>query len=153
AMSFGVAIAVGKVKETNSDAELVAECLRGRETAWSALISKYKNLIYSIPVRNGFTQEEAADIFQAVCLDLFCELANLRDPQALAGWLIKVTRNKCFHKRKENERFISSDEAEIEHAISQDVPEALIDEIEKDQSVRSAIKELSPRCRLLVEKL
>ena len=54
----------------DDDTRLVKECLRGEETAWSELVSKYKNLIFSIPIKYGFSQEEAADIFQSVCLDL-----------------------------------------------------------------------------------
>ena len=56
---------------------MVAECLAGDERAWSALLDRYKNLIYSIPLRYGTPHQDAADIFQAVCLDLFNELPKL----------------------------------------------------------------------------
>jgi DNA-directed RNA polymerase specialized sigma24 family protein len=69
----------------DDDARLVQECLRGKEAAWSELVSKYKNLIFSIPVKQGFSQEEAADVFQSVCLDLVNQLTKLREPRALAG--------------------------------------------------------------------
>jgi len=51
------------------DARLIKDCLEGSESAWSALISKYKNLIFSIPMKYGFSRDDAADVFQAVCLD------------------------------------------------------------------------------------
>jgi hypothetical protein len=50
-----------------SDRELVASCLSGDEPAWSELIDRYNRLIFSIPLKQGLTREEAADIFQAVC--------------------------------------------------------------------------------------
>ena len=53
------------------DAELVEQCLRGNEDAWCTLIEKYKNLIYSIPIKYGATQDDAADIFQSVSLELW----------------------------------------------------------------------------------
>ncbi len=152
-MSLGTATALIKIKTATSDEDLVGRCLHGHEGAWSVLISKYKNLIYSIPIRSGFTQEEAADIFQAVCLDLFCELSSLREPQALAAWLIRVTRNKCYHKRRENDRYVPTDDAQPEARATDDIPETLIHEIEREQYVRNALNELSPRCRHLVEKL
>ena len=38
-----------------------------------------------------------------VCLDLFNELPRVRDAEALQGWLIRVTTNKCYHwKRQQN---------------------------------------------------
>jgi len=56
------------------DARLVRECIGGSEEAWRALIFKYKNLIFSIPVKYGFSTEDSRDIFQAVCLELLSEL-------------------------------------------------------------------------------
>lgn len=87
-----------------SDEQLVRDCLKGKDSAWSALIFKYKNLIFSIPIRYGFSEEDAADIFQPVCMGLLAELSRLREPKALAGWLIQVTRNKCFHRKRETQR-------------------------------------------------
>ena len=84
----------------SDDTKLVKACLHGEEDAWETLLAKYKNLIFSIPIKYGFSPEEAADIFQAVCLDLVYELDSLREPRALAGWLIRITCNKCYHFQK-----------------------------------------------------
>src|SRR5579863_3252228 len=92
------------ILQTTSDAALVADCLKGQESAWSALIDKYKNLIFSIPIKYGFSQEDSADIFQTVCVDLLTQLPNIREPNALGAWLIQVTRNKCFHRSREQQR-------------------------------------------------
>ena len=53
------------------DPALVEACLGGDSDAWEALILRYKRLIYSIPIRAGFSPVDAADIFQSVCLKLF----------------------------------------------------------------------------------
>jgi hypothetical protein len=53
----------------DSNAKLVQECLRGKQEAWNELIDRYKNLIYSIPNKYGLSRDEAADIFQAVCME------------------------------------------------------------------------------------
>jgi RNA polymerase sigma factor (sigma-70 family) len=135
-----------------SDADLVRQCLRGSEAAWSRLIAKYKNLIYSIPVRYGFSQEDSADIFQAVCLDLLNELPRLREPNALAGWLIQVARNKCFHGKREQQRQ-GSVEFEDQSLLPVGGAEDLIAQIQREQLLRDALLELSPRCRKLVEML
>lgn len=134
-----------------SDADLVKQCLRGSEDAWSKLIAKYKNLIYSIPVRYGFSQEDSADIFQAVCLDLLNELPRLHEPKALAGWLIQVTRNKCFHGKRERQRQGSVELSDQSSPAGE--PEDLIAKIQREQRLREALMELSLRCRKLVEML
>src|SRR5271154_2395000 len=91
------------------DEKLVEACLRGEQKAWHVMIDKYKNLIYSIPIRNGFSQEDSSEIFQTVCVDLFSELQKLRQPKALAGWLIQVTSHKCFHWRQQQKRMQQTD--------------------------------------------
>jgi RNA polymerase sigma factor (sigma-70 family) len=136
-----------------SDEQLVRDCLKGKEHAWSALISRYKNLIFSIPIRYGFSEEDSADIFQAVCMDLLAELPRLREPKALAGWLIQVTRNKCFHRKRETQRHSMQEIGDDELPGSGEPADNLVSELQQDQLLRHALSELAPRCRRLVEML
>jgi len=135
------------------DSQLVEDCLQGKEAAWSALIAKYKNLIYSIPVRYNFSEEDSADIFQAVCLDLLKELPTLREPNALAGWLVQVTRNKCFHRKQAQLRGKVQEIDDLDTLTSPAMPKDVTAEVEQEQLLREAILILSPRCRRLVHML
>ncbi len=152
---MGTAPRKSRVTDTGrfSDACLVKQCLQGSEAAWSTLISKYKNLVYSIPVRYGFSQADSADIFQAVCLDLLNELPRLREPNALAGWLIQVTRNRCFHEKRAQQKRepLEAEDRLAEGAIQE--PEDLVAQSEREQELREALLELSPRCQKLLQML
>jgi len=136
------------------DDRLVRECLKGNEEAWSALIDKYKNLIFSIPVKYGFSPDDAADIFQAVCLELLAELPKLRKPAALPKWIMQVTAHKCFHGKRQRQR---TDQLDDQHEAKADpvLPraEAILREAEEEQQLREAMAELPPRCRELVRML
>jgi RNA polymerase sigma factor (sigma-70 family) len=137
-----------------NDAQLIQGCLQGNEASWSALLAKYKNLIFSIPIKYGFSREDAADIFQSVCLDVLHDLSSLRDSQALAGWLIRVTHNKCFHHLKQSRRFVASETSPFELAVSAtEIPENKVRELQQEQVLRDAIGSLNTRCRLLVQIL
>jgi RNA polymerase sigma factor (sigma-70 family) len=138
-----------------SDRDLVQGCLKYREEDWALLVDKYKSLIYSVPFRYGFTREEAADIFQSVCLDLIQELPKLRDPQALPKWLMQVTAHKCFHRKAFNNRMVSRDDEGIAIPEMSAPAEAEINlfEIEEEQMLREAMASLAPRCRDLVHML
>lgn len=151
-MSTATGTAKASPETQLSDSQLVKECLDGNEAAWSALIDKYKNLIFSIPVRYGFSQEDSADIFQAVCMDLLLELPRIREPKALAGWLIQVTRNKCFHRKQEQLRRPTTELDEDESTGGPEL-ESIIAEVQKEQLLRNAMHELSSRCRQLVHLL
>ena len=141
-------------KRPLSDSQLVKACLRGDEEAWSALINKYKNLIFSIPIKYHFSQEDAADIFQAVCADLISELPNLRKPKALAGWLIQVTSHKCIQRKRQAERYASQDPELSEPAAApHEIPDNVLSQVQDEQILREAIQELPPRCRELVQML
>ncbi len=138
-----------------SDAALVKGCLRGEEEAWSALIDKYKNLIYSVPVKFGLSQDEAGEIFQAVCFHLFSELERLRDPQALPAWLTRVAYHECLRQKREAERFTAGDDPNTAPA---DLPdegdlEGWIRQAEQEQKLREGLARLSPRCQELIRML
>ena len=136
-----------------SDSRLIQECLNGNEAAWSALIAKYKNLIFSIPVRYGFSEEDSADIFQAVCMDLLAELSSLREPNALAGWLIQVTRNKCFHRKQAQQRQKLQEVDDLDSYASPEEPKDFALQVQQEQMLREALLALSPRCQRLVRML
>jgi RNA polymerase sigma factor (sigma-70 family) len=137
-----------------NDAQLVQGCLQGNEASWSALLSKYKNLVFSIPIKYGFSREDAADIFQSVCVDILHDLPSLRESQALAGWLIRITHHKCLHQLKLDRRFVASETQPMELTISTgEIPENKVRELQKEQVLRDAIESLAPRCRELVQIL
>jgi hypothetical protein len=70
--------------EAWSDERLVRECLKGNEEAWFGLIDKYKNLIYSIPVKHRIPPDAGGEILQQVCFELVTALPHLRESKSLA---------------------------------------------------------------------
>jgi RNA polymerase sigma factor (sigma-70 family) len=136
------------------DARLVRECNAGSEEAWCALIFKYKNLIFSIPVKYGFSPDDSTDIFQAVCLDILSELPKLRKVKALPKWIMQLTAHKCFHRKQQQQRTEVLDPAakEFEKSIPSRAME-ILREAEDEQNIRQAMAQLPPRCRELVHML
>ena len=138
-----------------NDEQLVKECLEGNEEAWAALIDKYKNLIYSIPLRYGVPREGANEIFQQVCLGLLVELPRLRDPRSLGGWLIKVTSRKSFEwsRRERLQGKVQSEALEKDVDVSSASPDQLLLQIERERILHEALFEITPRCRKLIHML
>jgi len=137
-----------------SNTKLVTACLAGDERAWSVLVDRYKNLIYAIPFRYGATPQDAADIFQTVCLDLFNELPPLRDADALESWLIRVTTHKCYHwKRKKGSPHEEFNEEINTGSAADPIPAGTLAEVEREQMMQEAIGQLPARCRQMIELL
>jgi RNA polymerase sigma factor (sigma-70 family) len=130
--------------------------VRGREEAWAALLHKYKNLIFSIPVRRGLPREDAADVFQRVCLLLLAELPHLREAKALPMWLIRVTSHECERWRRQEHPYVPREGPAGEPAElldEQPLPDDLVANVKQEQVLREAVAVLSPRCQKLIEML
>jgi RNA polymerase sigma factor (sigma-70 family) len=136
-----------------SDEQLVRECLKGNEEAWFALIDKYKNLIYSIPVKYRTPSDDANDIFQQVCFELLTALPHLREAKSLASWLITVTSHKCADWSRREQRYQPMDDLEDEIPVLSKAPDTLLLEAEREQILREALPQIAPRCRTLIRML
>ena len=138
------------------DTRLVRECRNGNEEAWAALLDKYKNLIFSIPIKRGLSREEAADVFQRVCLLLLAELPHLREPKALPMWLIRVTSRECGRWRRQEHPSAAGETVDLETAaLADDKPLAdeLLSRLKDEQILRDAVQVLPPRCREMIAML
>jgi RNA polymerase sigma factor (sigma-70 family) len=137
-----------------NDTRLVEECLSGNEEAWSLLIDKYKALIYSIPVKYSLSRQEAADVFQATCLELLVRLPQLREPRALPKWLMQVAHHECYRLKRLNQRVVSRDaEPDLPEPETPAIAESLVEQTQGEQMLREAMTALRPQCRRLVELL
>jgi RNA polymerase sigma factor (sigma-70 family) len=137
-----------------SDDRLVRECLSGNEEAWSLLIEKYKALIYSIPVKYRLPPQEAADVFQATCVELLKRLPELREPRALPKWLMQVAHHQCYRWKQQQHRLVSRDaEPDLPVPGTPALAESLVQQTQDEQMLRDAMAALSPQCRRLVELL
>ena len=138
-----------------SDPELVQACLQGDQDAWSALIEKYKNLIFSVPIKYGFARDEAADVFQMVCMELLSELSRIREPKALPKWLLMVAAHKCYHLKNQGRRHQEKNTEFAESVETALPPEAeiIVSEAEREQQLRDVIASVSPRCQELIRLL
>src|SRR5438067_6085278 len=79
------------------DRELLAACLKGSPAAWETLIVRYQRLIYLIPIKMGLSPNDAADVFQSVCVKLLEGLSGLRNQERLCAWLTTTTKRECWY--------------------------------------------------------
>ena len=145
-------------RDRSSDERLIGRCLKGDQEAWSVLIDKYKNLIYSIPIKLGMYQD-AGDIFQSVCVDLLSELPRLREHRALPKWLMQTCYHKCLRYQRATDRLVelapegTDSDAASPASSADDLPEHLLMQFEQEQILRDAISELPEKCERMVRLL
>ena len=141
------------------DSGLIAACLKGDAAAWQTLVIRYQRLIYSIPLKARLSQDDAADIFQSVCLKLYEKLSTLREHDKITSWLITTTTRECWRmaarRRRETAGVSDSDDSDASNEIPD--PRLLADQqrqaLQERQLVRDAVEALPERCRELVTML
>jgi RNA polymerase sigma factor (sigma-70 family) len=142
----------------STDEQLLDACLRGDPAAWDGLVDRFAALIYSIPLKYGFREADAADVFQSVCVTLLEKLGTVREPRGLAAWIITTTSRQCLalaqrHTRERNRTADRQVPTEIEAAAPDLLPEEEVLALERQYAVRAAINQLPPKCRGLIEAL
>lgn len=131
-----------------SDAQLIERSLSGSSTAWETLLSRYERLIYYAAYKAGADKDEAADVFQAVCMIWLQELGRLRDPTRLGAWLVTITRRECWARWRHNRNDV--DGVEADQVPDLESPEVLAGLADDARAVRDAVQELPQPCRRLI---
>ena len=140
----------------HSDSELIAACARGEAWAWDALVDRYKALVYSIALRAGLPEEDAADVFQTAFQRLLENLDTIRAPQGLAAWFITTTKREAWRVLRARQRESpEADAGDAPMAGTGDFPGAHPEEsLLADRAlVREAMARLGGRCRDLLDLL
>ena len=79
----------------NNDAQLIQRVLAGDETAFSALVKKYRRSVHALAWRKIGDFHIAEDITQETFLKAYQRLSTLKEPQSFASWLYVITANHC----------------------------------------------------------
>lgn len=157
-MSFGKinayiicnAVASGSAEKnvgTPNDSELIQRCLEGDQASWEALIRRYQNLIYSVPIRYHFSAQDASDIFQSVCVVLLEKLKTLRNAETLSSWLYITTKRQCWKAAKRKSMEVEL----VEEAGGTVDPEG--EQLILQHQVRAGMEQLNEKCRELLTAL
>lgn len=134
--------------EHTSDADLVAGCISGDQSAWEELVNRYSRLIYSIAFKSGLNADDAADVVQNVFVTVLRRLESLRERDRFSSWLITTARRESWHYKSGKKEQILDEDADIV-----DETESIEDSMiawEEAYLTRRAIGRLGERCQRLL---
>ena len=138
-----------------SDQQLVEACLRGDQSAWALLIRRYQNAMYFFAKRYGASAADAADVFQQVCTELFVSLPRLRNTHSLRSWIMTVSAHQAYHWKRSFLKRAQREDADPEAAFDDlsSPPSTELEQTQRDEIMRSAIRQLPLRSQELVRLL
>jgi len=132
--------------------ELVRRAASGDWEAWSELVDRFANLIWSIARSVGLNASDAADVSQTTWLR-FCEhLGDLNDPSRAGAWLATTARREAIRVSRLGARQVVVDPWEwLERAdAGADGVDQRLLAGERDTTVQYALAVLPYRCRALL---
>jgi len=97
------------VADASEVSRLVRASASGSETAWNELVRRYSPLVMAVTRTYQLTADDAKDVSQTVWLRLVENLANLREPDALPGWLATTTQRECIRQLRQGRRVLPVD--------------------------------------------
>jgi RNA polymerase sigma factor (sigma-70 family) len=136
----------------SDDSQLIDACLAGDEKAWEALIQRYSALIYTIPLRFGFSKGIADEIFQETCLILLEKLQSISRRERLSAWLVTVCRRACIQRWHQSKRLDPLGDQDSDHQTEfHEFFEEELLLIEQHLLLHQAIEKLEPRCQQIIK--
>lgn len=137
--------------EEPDHATLVKFAAQGDEDAWHQLVDRFAPLVWAVARSHGLDDANAADVHQTTWLRLVENLDRLREPAAVAGWLVRTARHESLRVRRRTSLEVPTDEHEDrQHATEDETPEAALLLDEERRAVYEAYSRLTEQCQRIL---
>ena len=138
--------------DSSEVSRLVRDSADGSAEAWDELVRRYAPLVMAVAKSYQLTRADAQDVSQTVWLRLVEHLSNLREPDALPGWLVTTTQRECRHHARQARRVLPVDPQEdgaMQQHLTAD-PDTEMLRAELHQALRDGMAELPARDQWLL---
>src|SRR3989337_2231175 len=133
-----------------SDAELVRAAQRGDATSLGFLLERYRASLYSLALQVLGRRPEAQDAVHDAFLIALRKIDQVREPEAVAGWLRVILHNVCGPRLRKDQGGLLFDEvpSHVVWKFSEPSAEEEIDRLAMREWVWTALSELSETLRV-----
>jgi len=94
------------LEPADSTDALIEACLQGDQSAWNAIVSRYRRKVFNVAYTFVGRHDEAEDLTQDIFLKVFKALRTFDRRANFTTWIISVSRNLCIdhYRRVRKER-------------------------------------------------
>lgn len=132
---------------------VVVAAAAGDEGAWRALVERFGPVVHRVARGFRLDERDTQDVAQTVWLRLWENLASIREPRALPGWIATTTRHECLRALRGRVRVVPLDESGAEPPTDHPAPDDALLRAEAAEAVRHGLAELPPVQRDLLALL
>ncbi|MBO0827197.1 MAG: sigma-70 family RNA polymerase sigma factor [Streptosporangiales bacterium] len=130
---------------------MVKFAAQGDEDAWQLLVDRFAPLVWAVARSHGLDHANAADVHQTTWLRLVENLDRLREPAAVAGWLVRTARHESLRVRRYTSRERPTDEHDDNERVAEDeTPEGALLLDEERRAVYEAYRRLNEQCQRIL---
>jgi RNA polymerase sigma factor (sigma-70 family) len=130
---------------------IAAAAGRGDQSAWSALVARFRGRVLRVARSHGLNTHQADDVAQETWLRLYRNLGRVRDPLALGAWVDTTARRECLRALRGTRREeLTDEELGVERVAAEEVDERFE---ERRAALVGALANLPERQRVLMECL
>lgn len=129
----------------DTDQYYISETLKGDSRAYSFLVEKYQNFVYTIVIRMVKVKEEAEEVSQDTFIKAFQSLSSYRGESKFSTWLYSIAYRKALDRiRKKNKINTTELIEEITESNFESIENALhyIQEQERNEIIKKCILQL-----------
>lgn len=116
----------------NTDHEIINNVLAGSTTAFHELVSRYRNMVFTLVYHILLNREDAEEIAQDVFVKAYKGLAGFKGKSLFSTWLYRIAVNAALNKKKVKTFNISSIEEHIENEQHDDT-DTLLERYENNE--------------------
>jgi RNA polymerase sigma factor (sigma-70 family) len=140
---------------------LVQDAAAGDAAAWTALVTRFSGLVWSVARAHRLGSADAEEVFQTTWLRLTENLTRLREPDRVGPWLATTARNESLKVIRLGARTTITDDLQVlDRASAEESPEAAVLESEdgaarlrRARELWTAFHQLPGRCQQLLRLL
>ncbi len=135
--------------------ELLAKASGGDATAWSAIVTRYGELVWTVARAFRLNPADAADVCQATWLRLVEHLGDIRQGDRIGAWLVTTARREALGviRRAGRDVPVQDTDALWSGASDEGGPEQTILRRERDALLWRAFRRLPEACQRLLRIL
>ncbi len=103
--------------DEDSDGTLIRRVLDGDIEAYEGIMRRYNQRLFRLARSIVSSDAEAMDVVQESYVKAYEHLADLRQPEALGGWLARIVRNAALLQLRKARRYQNMEDTEFENVL------------------------------------
>jgi len=127
-----------------TDTQLIQNTLKGDQSAYGQLVSKYQNYMYTVCLKMLKSKTDAQEATQDTFIKAYRKLTDYKDASKFSSWLYKIAYRTCLDVIRKRKQTIDLDE--INYSLADETTaDGNYERNELQQQLRNAIDQLNPK--------